>query len=210
MRVGFDLDGVLYNFGDSVKRYLEATGRQHIWKSGPNKKPYWDFYKDWGWTGEEFVKMCNDGADAGYIFCGPARKGAPEMVRMVKDMGHTIVIITDRQFGSTPAVSHRNTRTWLNEHGIPFDELHFSADKTIVPTDIFIEDKLENYDHLITAGTPCVLVNRPWNETDGGDMRVRVDSAREYPAYVNMIDLAYKKGGTAATQNVVQLKYANV
>jgi hypothetical protein len=181
MRVGFDLDGVLYNFGDSVKRYLEATDRGHIWKSGPTPAPFWDFYKDWGWSSAEFVQMCNEGADAGYIFCGPARHNASKAVNAVKEMGHEVVIITDRQFGSSPYVSHRNTQNWLKKHGIPFDELYFSADKTCVPTDMFVEDKLENYDALDAAGVEVYLINRKWNYVDGdGDERRRIRHIMQY------------------------------
>lgn len=181
MRVGFDLDGVLYNFGDSVKRYLEATDRGHIWKSGPTPEPFWDFYKDWGWTGAEFVQMCNEGADAGFIFCGPARHNAARAVQAVKDMGHEVIIITDRQFGSTPYVSHKNTQNWLAKHKIPYDELYFSADKTCVPTDMFVEDKLENYDALDAAGVEVYLINRKWNYIDGdGDERRRIRHIMQY------------------------------
>lgn len=184
MRVGVDLDGCLYSFGDSVYRYLCSIGKGDLWKSGPTPKPFWDFYKDWGWTGEQFVQMCNDGVDAGYIFRGPARPNARNAISEIKEMGHTIIIITDRSFGTTPDASHKATLAWLAEHQIPFDEIYFSADKTLVPTDIFVEDKLENYDALTAAGTECWLINRAWNFVDGGDARLRIDDIRQFPACV--------------------------
>lgn len=184
MRVGFDLDGVLYNFGDSVKRYLDHIGQGHIWKSGPTELPFWDFYKDWGWTGQQFVEMCNDGADAGFIFTGPARDNAVDAVGRVARLGHEVIIITDRQFGSTPEVSHKNTENWLSEHGIEYDELHYSADKTVAKTDMFVEDKLENYDALVAAGVHTFLINRPWNVVDGGDLRMRINDVSEYADFV--------------------------
>lgn len=185
LRVGFDLDGVLYNFGDSVRRYLEFTGQGHIWKSGPTPKAYWDFYKDWGWTGKQFVEFCNEGADAGFIFTGPARPGAAEAVNAIRDMGHSIHIVTDRSFGSCPSVSHSNTSQWLKEHGIPYDSLTFTADKTIVNVDTMIEDKLENYDALEKAGVRTYLINRAWNENPypsiaASDGRRRIDELAEY------------------------------
>lgn len=183
-RVGFDLDGVLYNFGDSVKRYLDATDRGHIWKSGPTETPFWDFYKDWGWDSKQFVEMCNDGADAGYIFCGPARENAVEAVERVARLGHEVIIITDRQFGTTPKSSHDNTTEWLAQHGIEYDELVFSANKTCVPTDFFVEDKLENYDALVAAGTNTFLINRAWNVVDGGDARMRINDVSDYATFV--------------------------
>lgn len=187
LRVGFDLDGVLYNFGDSVKRYLDSIGQGNVWKSGPTPHPFWDFYKDWGWTSAEFVKMCNDGADAGYIFTGPARDHAVEAVGRVAAMGHEIIIITDRQFGSSPAVSHKNTEDWLSQHGIEYDELWFSSDKTIAPTDVFVEDKLENYDAVWANGTPAFLINRAWNQVDGGDARNRINCVCEYADAIEKI-----------------------
>lgn len=196
MRVGFDLDGVVYNFGDSVQRYLEATGQGHLWKSGPTPEPYWDFYKDWGWTGKQFVELCNNGADDGYIFTGPVREGAVEAFQMVKDAGHTIVIITDRQFGTTPKVSQDHTREWLAQHGIPYDELHFSADKTIAPTDTFVEDKLENYDALDAAGVEVYLVNRAWNQVGRDCHRRRIDNVLEYARIVS--ERSFDKGKITA------------
>lgn len=179
LRIGWDLDGVLYNFGDSVRRYLEFTGQGHVWKSGPTKEAYWDFYKDWGWTSKQFVDFCNEGADAGFIFTGPARPGAAEAVNAVKSMGHTIHIVTDRGFGSCPSVSHANTTRWLREHGIPFDSLTFSADKTVVKLDMMIEDKLENYDALVASDVYTFLINRAWNQVEG-DNRNRIDELSEY------------------------------
>lgn len=185
--MGFDLDGVLYNFGDSVKRYLDHIGQGHLWKSGPTDSPFWDFYKDWGWTGEQFVQLCNDGADAGFIFCGPAREHAAAAVGRVAALGHEIIIITDRQFGTTPDVSHRNTENWLREHGIEYDELWFSADKTCAHTDVFVEDKLENYDALVANGTPTYLINRAWNFVEHGDARNRINCISEYADEIEKI-----------------------
>lgn len=171
---------MLYNFGDSVKRYLDHIGQGDLWKSGPTPKPYWDFYKDWGWTGKEFVDLCNRGADAGFIFTGPTRPHAKEAFERIARLGHEIIIITDRQFGSTPSVSHRNTEEWLRQHGFEYDELIFSADKTCVWTDMFVEDKLENYDALHAAGTDVYLINRAWNFVEHGDSRQRIEGIMDY------------------------------
>lgn len=191
MRVGFDLDGVLFNFGQSVKDYLEATGQDHLWKSGPNPKPYWDWYKDWKWTTPEFLQFCHDGADAGYIFRGNVRDNAVEAVWAVKNAGHQIIVITDRQFGTTPSVSHEATKAWWEEYGFPeYDEMHFSADKTCAPTDIFVEDKAENFESLLAVGTPCYLITRPWNDTHPAG-RYRINDVVEYPKKVEQLAVGH-------------------
>src|SRR6478609_9245545 len=110
MRIGWDIDGVGFNFGDSCKRYLDHIGKGDLWKSGPTPDPYWDWYKDWGWTTEEFLQFCHAGADAGFIFAGDVRPGYVEAINASKAMGHRNVFITDRSFGASPEVSEELTR----------------------------------------------------------------------------------------------------
>jgi hypothetical protein len=183
--VGNDLDGVGHVFGDSCKMHLDHTGRGHLWKSGPNPEPYWDWYKDWGWTSKEFVEFCHEAADCGCLFNGPVRDGWLEMMYKQAEEGHYIVIITDRPFGSTPEVSEKITVDWLHEHDVYYDELIFSADKTCRWTDFFIDDKIENYDALTAAGTKAFLLNRPWNQVSGGDARNRIDDLHEFTDAIN-------------------------
>lgn len=182
MRVGFDSDGVLDNFGEGVRSALEARGQGHIWKSGPTVKPFWNFYEDWGWDFGQFKELVDWGVDNGYIFTGHWRDNAIEAVRKVAAMGHEIIVITDRSWGSNPINSHLNTIKAFQTAGIPYDELHFDRNKTCVPTDIFVEDKIENYDALEAVGTEVWLINRPWN--DVSDHRNRIDDVSEYPAKV--------------------------
>ena len=184
MRVGFDLDGVLYDFGASVRRYMDSIGLNYGWKDDGPEPHTWNFYEYWGMDVKDFVQLCHDGADAGFIFTGDARPGASAAVNIVKRMGHEVVIITDRSFGTSPSVSENHTRLWLAQHFIPYDELHFSADKTVVKTDIFVEDKLQNYDALEAAGTECWLITRPWNSEHGADNRKRINDVMDYPAKV--------------------------
>lgn len=180
MRVGWDVDGVGFNFGDSVYRALCAEGLGHLWKSGPNPDPYWDFFRDWGWDINQFIELCNRGADAGIIFSGPVREGYAEGIEAVASMGHEIIIATDRSFGTHPGVSEQLTVEWLEQHGIEYDELIFTRDKTDANCDFFIDDKLENYDALIKAGTKAYLLNRKWNYVPGGDGRLRINTIDEF------------------------------
>lgn len=185
VRVGVDLDGVLYDFGASVRLYLDSIGRHYGWKDDAAEPHDWNFFEYWGMDRNEFRKICDDGVDAGYIFSGDIRPHAKEAVNDIAEAGHEIIIITDRQFGSRPVNSHAATRNWLDMHGIWFDELVFSADKTCVPTDTFVEDKLENYDALVANGTKCFLINRPWNLVPGGDARERIADIWDYAVAVS-------------------------
>lgn len=181
--VGFDLDGVCFNFADSIRRYLVHAGirKDSDFPEGETRR--WNFYEDWGFTLEEFIKHCNDGADAGFIFVGDTRIGAVEAMNTLHDAGYTIRIITDRSFGSRPEVSQINTFNWLDEHGFKYHSVTFSADKTVVHADYFIEDKLENYDALDAIGVKVYLINRPWN-SHVKDNRRRVETLEEFVSIV--------------------------
>lgn len=189
LRVGFDLDGVCYNFADSLRRYLINAGIRTEAEIPTGETKRWNFYEDWGFTLEEFLQHCHDGADAGYIFTGPTRPGAVEAMNTLHDAGHKIFIVTDRAFGSHPGISKLNTFDWLEGNGFRYHSVTFSADKTVIPTDVFIDDKLENYDALDATGTEVYLLNRPWNMHVLPDDRRRIDSLEEFVRIVMSKDL---------------------
>lgn len=179
MRTGWDIDGVGHVFSAGFHDHMYCEGVEDLWKSGPNADPYWDWYKDYGWSDNDFVEFCNRAADHGCIFTGHVRPGYVESITRVANAGHEIIIVTDRSFGSRPEVSERLTEDWLTASGIGYDELWFSRDKTVANCDTFIEDKIENYDALRRVGTDARLINRAWNQ-DPGDYRLRIDRIEEY------------------------------
>lgn len=193
MIVGFDSDGCVDTFGDGVRETLEYRGLGHLWKSGPTPQPIWNFFEEWKnedgtpWTFHQFKELVDFGVDEGIIFSGHWREGAVEAVGRIAALGHTIVFITDRAWGSNPRNSERNTIKAFKQAGIEYDELWFSADKTCRWTDVFVEDKLDNYDSLVAAGTHTFLINRAWNVVEGGDARNRIDSITEYADAVERI-----------------------
>lgn len=178
MRIGWDLDGVYHVFSAGVHDHLYCEGLEHLWKSGETEDPYWNWYADWHWTDQQFVEFCNRAADHGCLFTGHVRDGFIDAFQEVRKMGHYNVIITDRSFGTTPSVSEQLTVKDLAANGIEYDELIFNRDKTVVFTDMFVEDKIANYDALVKAGTNAFLINRAWNQED--DNRQRIDHLSEY------------------------------
>jgi hypothetical protein len=180
MRVGNDLDGCYDSFSDGVLDTLRAKGLEHLWKSGPIRDSYWNFYEDWGWDFVQFKELVDWGVDNRLIFCGNWRPGAVEAAKRIKALGHKFIIITDRAFGSNPLTSQENTIMSLAMADIEYDEIHFTADKTSVPVDIMVEDKLSNYDALVANGTPTYLINRAWNKVKGHDGRNRINSITDY------------------------------
>lgn len=175
LRVGFDLDGVVYDFVDSVRRYLLTHG----WR--PEQMPdaqNWEFFLDWGMELREFLSVCHAGVDHGTIFAtGTPLPGALDAARKIAAAGHEIHIITDRTFGTGDA-SADATRSWLREVEFPYTTLTISADKACVPTDVYIDDRDINFLALLEAGIDAYLIDRPWNRHVSTDRRLA--SVAEY------------------------------
>lgn len=179
LRIGWDIDGVGHVFWHGVRRYCEAEGYEYDDSTFIDDDACcWNFPSHWGWDGKAFKYHMDRAADLGYIFSEGIREGYMEATHMSHMLGHRNVAITDRSFGSSPFVSQHLTYRWVRDNGVLFHELHFSADKTVVPTDLFIEDKLENYDALDAAGVEVYLLTRPWNNQN--DNRRRIEHVNEY------------------------------
>lgn len=175
MKVGFDCDGVLYDFADSVRQYLiERYG----WPLTAFTPPVrWGFYEDWGLSLDDFLAICNDGVNYGVIFnYGEPHFGSFEAIREVREAGHSTHLITDRSFG-WPGQAAKQTYGWLHRHGLVFDSVTFTSDKTIAAVDMMIDDKIENYD-VLDNSCDVYLLDRPWNQDDGS--RRRITSLDQY------------------------------
>lgn len=159
-RIGVDLDGVVYNFGDALREFVYRY--ENVERGTLPNPTSWEFYEvDWGWDLDKFMYYFTKGVDAGFIFVyGGAEAGAAKNIARLRDDGHSIHIITHRSVG-THSVS--NTGVWLKRAGIEYDELCFSKDKTTIPTDIFIEDNVENFLALEAVGTRAFIMDRLWN-----------------------------------------------
>lgn len=183
MRVGIDLDGVVYDFADSLREYLLHAGLRD---AADMPEPLrWEFYEDWGYSVEEFLDHCHAGVDAGFVFRhGRPFPGVLEAFQRIRAAGHTIHIVTDRSFGTVAGGSQAATSEWLQAHGLFYDSLTFTADKTIVCVDTMVDDKLANYDALKAVGVAVYLLTRPWNKTSEPDERHRVLDLLHYAEVV--------------------------
>ena len=84
---------------------------------------------------------------------------------------YRIVIITARHPESRP-----QTQEWLERHKIPFDELHFSGDKTDVAEHITlaVDDHPEHVRGYSSQGIPVFLMDQPWNQNFSAPLVTRV------------------------------------
>lgn len=178
MDIGIDLDGCGYDQVEALRRWMkQILPSQHpaqvklstMGRNDPTTP--WHFYETWGFSWEQIKPFWAAGVDAGVIW----RSGAPiegfrEVMTRLEAAGHKRHVVTDRSIGKNCETA---TVTWLETYKIPYDTLTFTADKTSVPVDVFIEDRDKNFLALNQAGTPCFLMDRPWNRhIDAGDLRV--------------------------------------
>jgi hypothetical protein len=183
LRVGLDLDGVVYDFRKALSDFLVASGRRECTLDAA--LPHWDFFEGWGLNVSEYLDLYREGVDAGQVLrVGEPYAGSVEATERLARAGHTIHIVTDRFIGSEPGISQRHTEAWLEEHQFVYHSLTFSSDKTVVPTDFFIDDRYENYLARVQGGLNCHLLTRPWNADLGDTSTQRVTSLAEFVGLV--------------------------
>ncbi len=180
MRIGVDLDGVLYDFVGALREYAISVN-YHEDQLPPNKT--WDFHNEWGMSLGEWKSLVREGVEAGVVFrVGSPSLHAPLVLGWLRAQGHTIHIVTHREWGTK---SHTNTEAWLKAWEIPYDSITYAQDKTLVPTDIFVDDHVANLDALRAAGTVAVAFDRPWNEEWSG---LRVSTWRDFHTLVRSFE----------------------
>lgn len=160
LRIGVDLDGVVYDFVGAFRSYLHQVHRRPL--DTMPEPTCWDFpAEQWGMTEGEFHAICEEAVNAGYLFSvGDAIQGALFGLITLKRKGHSVHLVTSRYAGRR---SQANTERWLEYHKVPYDSLTFTKDKTIVRCDIWIDDKPANVQALHDDGQIAYLFDQPWN-----------------------------------------------
>lgn len=179
MRLGIDLDGVVFPFIDNFVEYCQLEG---INVPAADTIDNWNFFEDWGYDVNWFKGLCEKGVNEGFIFGNQdPYPNSLETLSLLKGEGHSLHVITHRTFGER---SIQNTADWLHEHSVPFDTVTFAEDKTFVQVDLLIDDAIKNYEASIKAGIPCILMDRPWNQNENYP---RVYDWDGFESYVNNV-----------------------
>lgn len=177
MRIGFDVDGVIYKF---TKAYHAWVNQSHDLNLNLEEEAEtWDWFLKWE-TKEQFAENLHNSVDAGQMYW-VGELYEPTIRQNLLDLraaGHTVHIITARTFGRKRCAEEA-TRHFFHANGLTYDTLTIAKDKTSVPTDLFLEDNMANYDALEAAGVTAYLVNKPYNQ-EIGDSRRRVNTVDEF------------------------------
>lgn len=177
MRIGWDSDGVLYKF---TKAYHLGMNTHYGMSLDTEVEAHtWNWFLDFGQSVADFKRCMDELVDAKQLFW-EGELYEPQIGQNIADLraaGHTNHLITYR-FSGISQCSRAATEYFYGKMGIEFDSITYSKDKTVVPTDVFLEDSVDNYDALEATGTISFLVNRPYNQLN--DARRRVNSVDEY------------------------------
>lgn len=166
MRIGLDLDGVVYHW-DRIARYMlrrryEATGRAvPLELYSESMTWYWikDYVEseDWAWLWAEGPKL-------GLFRYGHVVKGAVDGARLLAELGN-VVVVTAR-----PKVAAHDTLAWLSFmlDKVPLAGIHILGDEpksSVRPLpDIYIEDSPDQVSDLVNnTGSEVVVFDRPFN-----------------------------------------------
>lgn len=185
--VGIDLDGVLYPFMDSFKRYcLKRLGVETL-----PEPTHWDFYKDWGLDFDTFNEFLHEASKYDAVFCvEQPYEGVKEAWELLRSMDLKIHIMTAR-----PQFAWEDTAKWLKWNGLSADSLHFHPTKTFlkqlaVDKAAMIDDHIAYYEQAEKHGIVPVLMDRPWNQSKQN--ATRVSSMMSFVELIRGYNLATK------------------
>lgn len=180
MRIGFDVDEVIYRFTKAYHLWLnEAKGMD---LDPEEEVQTYNWFMRWE-SYDEFALNLHDAVDAGKMYW-EGDLYEPQIAHNLRELraaGHTIHVVTARLFGIEKCALEA-TKHFFAANDLIYDEMSIAKDKTSIQTDLFLEDNIKNYDALERAGTVSYLVNRPYNLLD--DNRRRVDTVDEFTGLI--------------------------
>lgn len=192
MTIGIDID-------DTLTQALEtkiATAKAYIkqenlpYKQAKDKKLHL-FSELFNWTTKDWEKFWFKHADI-MLAKLPTKPNASKITHALKNMGHTIIIVTARspQWHTDP---YQLSFDWLTKNNIAFDKIFVNQkDKVHVclenNVDVFIDDLPETLLKLKEVGIVPILMKNPHNEDMANNPNYyTITNWKEVPVLLNTI-----------------------
>lgn len=156
MRIAIDIDSTLHHYWDQ----LTAVVRERHGIEVPYEEQH-----SWGVTG-----LSIDDARAAiaethrreHVLAAEPYPGAVDAVRRWHAAGHYIHITSHRS-----ADAYAASAEWLEQIGLPYDDLHCSYDKVSrcveLKIDLLIDDSPVNLERALARGIAGATLTHPWN-----------------------------------------------
>lgn len=166
LRIGVDIDDVLYPWYDSAHRACEQAGI-----TNGVTPTSWAPFTEYGCTDQAwFDTLLAAGIE---VYVGAPLDGAVEALARLQEHGHEVHLVTARGGFTNGLQIKAWTIEWLDAWQVPHDALHFCRAKDVVQVDAFVDDRPQHCDELERAGVPTWLVDRPYNREHDHPRRVQ-------------------------------------
>ncbi len=156
-KIALDIDSTLHEYWDLLRRIVKERYGVDL--------PYED-QRDWGITVLErdaVVHCVEESHSDENILAGVPYDNAVETVRDWHERGHWIHVTSHRRPQTAEA-----TARWLEQIGMPYDDLHCSFDKVTrcveLGIDVLVDDSPANIARARQAGILPATIIHPWNE----------------------------------------------
>lgn len=175
MKLGIDIDGVMYNWESTARYMLRNVLPNSSYKhSGVLDEPS----TTWNWIPDKIDKkhwnwLWKEGVELGLFRYGNLYPGTVDVIRALSKK-HKITLITHR-----PKQAVKDTLAWLGFLDLPIAGLHILTDQApkseVRPMcDVYLDDKIENIEDLQqnTKAKLVCLMDQPWNQEYEAKTRV--------------------------------------
>jgi uncharacterized HAD superfamily protein len=156
MRIAIDIDSTLHHYWDQLE---EVTRRRFGVAIPYDDQVVWEIDR---LRPEQLSAAVKETHSERLILASEPYPGAVEAVRAWHEAGHFIHITSHRA-----GEAHDATARWLEQIGLPYDELYCSYDKVSrcreIGIDVLIDDSPENLAGAIDAGITAATLLHPWN-----------------------------------------------
>ncbi|MEA2481941.1 MAG: uncharacterized protein QOJ07_3863 [Thermoleophilaceae bacterium] len=164
-RIAIDIDSTLHPYWDQ----LEAIAQRRFGVALPYAEQ-----RTWGITqleDEQLAECIRETHSEEHILAAEPYPGAVETVTGWSRAGHWVHITSHRAVDA-----HEPTTRWLEQIGLPFDDLHCSYDKIArcveLGIDVLIDDSPVNLARAADNGILGATLIHPWNEDLIDDERI--------------------------------------
>ena len=155
-RIALDIDSTLHHYWDLIDRISQERYGIEL--------PY-EEQTDWGITlleRDQLIACVEETHSDENVLSAEPYPGAVEAVAAWSEQGHWIHVTSHRS-----GRAHAATEQWLNEIGMPYDDLHCSYDKIArcveLGIDVLVDDSPVNLRRARAEGIMAATIIHPWN-----------------------------------------------